>query len=470
MDSHFDPISPREWRQLIEKELKSVAYEDLKWPVGEGVEGHPAYAADDAPEETVFVPAERPAEGWLIKEKLNITNFHETNKKALELLMLGVNAIGFEGTINRSEDLQTLLHEIDLPYISVFFSRQNQPQQFLQNLTEFIRSKNFPSEKIVGGMSFDPVGTLATRGNWINNEIRDRELCNQLLNLSVENNLHQFCPVLVDGSIYHNSGADVVTELACTLAHGNEYLQWMREDGADVRKAAGNLHFRMATGRAYYAHIAKLRAFRPLWANVCAAYDIEPKQAGRVFVTGITSERERSIRDPHTNLIRTTTQAMSAVLGGCDAVRVVPFDEGRSSGASSGIRLARNIQLVLNEEAFLGRVSDPAAGSYLLDRLSMDIMKKAWNLFQEIEAAGGLVEGLKSGIIQEKIRAQAERADQKIASGESVYVGLNKYPLKDDFHSDSDYTENLPLESQQIEPLTLRDASTIFEQMNNSES
>lgn len=470
MDDIFEAIGPEEWRQLIEKELKSLTYEDVKWPVAEGVEGKPDYSAKDAPEPVVFIPADRPAEGWLIKENLSISSFDDSNKAALDLLMKGVNAMGFRGTINRSEDLRTLLHNIDLPAVGLFFSRQNQPLHFLQNLSDYVRSRSFPSEKITGGMSFDPVGMLATRGNWINNEIRDRELCIQLLEVNVENNMHQFHPVFVDGSIYHNSGADVVTELACTLAHGNEYLQWLHLKDQDIRKAAAGLHFKLAAGRAYFAQIAKFRAFRPLWANVCAAYDIEPKQSSRTFVTADTSLRERSLRDPHTNLIRTTTQAMTAVLGGCDAIRVVPFDDGLSAENSAGSRLARNIQLILNEEAHFGIVADPSAGSYLFDRLSAEVMEAAWKLFQEIEERGGLVEGLKSGFIQEKIKSQADRADEKIASGDSVYVGLNKYQDAEEPVHIPDSAEGFALESKQIEPLPLRDVSSVVEHANHSNS
>lgn len=468
MDNTFEPISSEEWKNLIIKELKTKTYDEVTWEIAEGVSGKPDYTSKDLAQQVVFIPEQRSEEGWLIKESLEIINFDETNKTAQNLLMQGVNAIRFHGHINRFEDLQTLFTGIELPHIGVFFSKQHQPLQFLNHFRDYLRTKNYPAEIVRGGMSFDPIGTLATRGNWINNEIRDRELFNQLLNASTEANLHQFHPVLVDGSIYHNSGADVVTELACTLAHGNEYLQWLQSEDQDLKKSAAHLSFKLAAGRKYFATMAKFRAFRPLWANVCAAYEIPSRQAGKVFISGETSRRERSLADRYTNLIRTTTQAMSAIIGGCDALNVVPFDAETQQADGSGVRLARNIQLILHEESFLGTVADPVAGSYALDKVTLEIMNRAWEMFCEIEASGGFTEGLKSGKIQSIIRRQAEKADTQIASGETVYVGLNKYPdpLDEDFTLDE--KKSSVYESQQIEPLPVRTATRAYHSSQNN--
>lgn len=468
MDNHFEPLSPEDWKQLIAKELKATPYEEVTWEIAEGVTGKPDYSSNDLPPPAMYIPEDRTPEGWLIKSSLRVTDFNASNKAAHQLLMQGVNAFRFRGQISRYEDLQTLFEGIELPHIGVFFSKQQQPLQFLQHLRDYLRNNNYPTEIARGGMAFDPIGTLATRGNWINNELRDRELFYHLVNTATESNLYQFHSILVDGSIYHNSGADVVTELACTLAHGNEYLHWLYSGSREPKKSAAQLFFKIAAGRNYFANIAKLRAFRPLWANVCSAYDISPRQSKKVFVSAETSRRERNLSDRYTNLIRTTTQAMSAVVGGCNSLHVIPFDAGWPDSGNMGARLARNIQLILKEESFLGAVADPALGSYAIDRLTSEIMHSAWNKFCEIEDAGGFSECLKSGMIQTMINRQAEASDSKIANGESVFVGLNKYLVSDEkWPLENVKKKSAAFESQQIEPLPLR---TAFQAYQNSQT
>lgn len=471
MDKHFKPISAQEWKQLIQESLRSATYDDLTWEIASGVRGKPDYSEADAPEPIVFIPRKKREEKWLVKASLIIKTFDKANQAALELLMSGVNSVEFIGSINRDDDVQTLLKDIELPYVQVFFGPQNNPGEFLEYFFEHIKARHFAAEKIEGGMSYDPIGTLALRGNWIHNEIRDRENFKHLISACIDHNLRNFRPVLIDASGYHNSGGDVVWELACALSHANEYLQWMRTEDIPVEKGFRHLHFQFASGRKYFGQIAKFRAFRPLWANVCEAHGIDPQDAGEVFVSAETSLRERSPVDPHTNLIRTTTQAMSAVIGGCDALRIFPFDHGLAEESESGNRLARNIQLVLNEEAKISAVEDAAAGAYLFDRLSADIMEQAWSAFKAIESEGGLVAALKSGWIQEKINEQAAIEDDRIRDGKSVYVGLNKYMGQSE---DNTARRNTPastaMESKQIDPLSARPAAESLASSKSTES
>jgi len=459
MDQSFDEITADEWRSLIQKELRSTPYEELLWPVADGVTGQPDYSAANAPEPIAFIPPRNQPETWLIKQNLKISTHDASNKEALNLLNNGVHALGFEGPINRMEDLSVLLKDVGLPYIAAFFRLDNSYGNFLPYFQEYIKSQQYPAEKIRGGMAFDPIGTLLSRGNWIYNEIRDREVFGQILNQSNEFQLRHFYPVMIDATIYHNSGADATTELACALAHGNAYLNWQIENGEDPKTAASQFHFQLASGRKYFAQIAKLRAFRPLWANVCAAYEIEPQTAGSVFVTGETSARERSVRDAHTNLLRTTTQAMAAIIGGCDSVYVTPFDSDVRETNSFSQRMARNLQLLLLEEGGIGAVNDPAGGSYLFDRLSLDMMESAWKKFQEIEERGGLLEVVKSGWLQELISRQAEVGEEQVTNGRSVYIGANKYPNDHEMKVEIPEEETLGLESNQVEPLILRRAT-----------
>lgn len=468
MENNIENTPPDEWRQRIEKELKDTAYESTLWPIAEGVTGKPDYSKKDLPETTTFIPNNWSEEGWFAKEEIPIFTFDSANKQALKVLMQGANALEFTGNINRDTDLKTLLKDIELPHLALFFGPQNQPVAFLEQLIQVAKSRQFALEKVTGGMSFDPIGTLAQRGNWNNNEMRDRETATSLIQFCIENHLQNFNSVLINASTYHNGGADVVWEMALALAHGNEYLQWMQDEGIAVTKGAQHLHFKFSAGRHYFAHIAKFRAFRPLWANVCAAHGVSVEIAAEVFVSAETSRRERSPMDPHTNLIRSTTQSMAAILGGCNALLVLPFDQSNPKKLDFASRLARNIQLILSEESYFGAVSDPASGSYLFDKISTQVMTQAWATFKEIESRGGLIESLKDGWVQEKIDQQATAEDQRIASGESVFVGINKYRNAAEIQTEAPELENV-MESKQVVPIFLRTAMQAIATINTKQ-
>lgn len=470
MNTSFNETSPAEWKALIEKELKGAKYEDLLWKAAENVTGKPDYTKDDLAEPIVFTPLRNNPEPWLIREDISVKTHDQANKEALELLNQGVNALGFVGTINRDDDLAVLLKDVELPYVAVDFDLANGYGSFMSQFIQVIRSQQYPSEKIRGGLAFDPVGELIFRGNWTQNEIRDREVFNQLLEECEDSQLTNFQPILVDASTYHNAGADPVTELAAALAHGNAYLIWAQESGLNLNKVARQIHFKIAFGRKYFSQISKIRAFRPLWANVCAAYDIDPQIAGKVFITGETSLRERSVRDAHTNLLRTTTQCMSAIIGGCDAIRVAPFDEDVREENPFSLRMARNLQLMLFEEGGLGVVNDPAGGSYLFDQLSTQFMKEAWKQFKEIESQGGLIDVVKSGWLQDLISGEAMAEEERIASGDTVYIGVNKYPNPNEMSVEEISKEMNDLESKQVEPLPVRRAPMPVEKTQASQS
>lgn len=468
MDQKFKAINAEQWRALIKEELKGKTYEDLLWPLAEGVTGQPDYSAEHAPPPITFIPDQNKPEPWLMAEKIKFSTPDEGNKFALRSLNQGANTLIFEGPIYRTEELAVLLNNIGIPYIGVFFNVTNAGNSFLLSFHEYLKSQQYPLDKIRGGLTFDPIGTLLRRGNWINNEIRDREFFSQILSQSIEMPIKQFRPVQVNGSIYHNSGADAATELACTLSHGNEYLNWHVENGGDAKQAAANLHFNFAVGRKYYSQIAKLRAFRPLWANVCDAYDVDPQLAAKTLLTAETSLRERSIRDAHTNLLRNTTQAMAAVIGGCDCLSVIPFDVDVKEANGFSQRMSRNLQLILADESGFGYVNDVAKGAYLFDRMSHDVMQSAWSIFQTIEEMGGLVESVKSGWLQNRIAKSAREESAKIELKKSVYIGANKYTNPNELSSEEHTNEPLSAESTIVEPLLVRRAAEAIENIEST--
>lgn len=455
----FELTTPEEWRKLIIKELRGVPYEQLLWTPAPGITVAPDNSKEDWPGEITFYPKNRKDEGWLVREDIVVNQVSESNKEALKLLQSGVSAIGFTGKIHHADDLKSLLDQIELPFIAVYFDTNGNPVPFAQAFTEYLRHKGYDPQTIRGGLAFDPISGLLERGNWNTNEIRDKEQTVQLLEIIAENQLQRFTPVRISANIYEHGGANAVTQLAAALAHANEYISWADEAGIDVRAASKGLYFQFSCGRSYYTEIARLRAFRPLWANVCKAWGIDPQKAAEVVVGCETSRRERTDTDEYTNLLRNTTQAMSAVIGGCDYLRVLPHDLNNQEQNGFSQRVARNIQLILGEESGMNFVSDPAAGSYMLDKLSLQIMNEAWRVFQEIETQGGLLATINSGWLQERIAKEAQQQEEAAAVGKNVFIGVNKYPggseTKKANHQEKK-TGSISLESRQVQPLNLR--------------
>jgi methylmalonyl-CoA mutase len=464
MENHTDfiKITPADWKELLQKELKNIPLDALQWNVAQGISAEPAYL-DYSTEPVVCIPKNKNIEGWKVAEKVSVDSLSIANQEALNLLMNGVNELIFEGRIAHSEDLKTLLHQIELPFISLFFQPNGAVAALPDFFAEYLKSNKNDPESLNGGINFDPIATLLTRGNWVQNEYRDFETCNAMIAACVQSNLKNFKPVCINATVYHLAGADAVEELACALAHANEYLTRLSQIGIEAKDTYRHLHFRFAMGRGFYTQLCKIRAFRPLWANLCKAHGIEPAKTTAVHITCETSLYEQTLADRHNNLLRATTQAMSAILGGCNSLLVHPFDGATGSSSDFSKRIARNIQLVLNEEAFMGQPADAAAGSYLFESLTNQMMEQAWKRFQEIEAEGGLIEGIKNGTIQNQIEAQAKATQQEIFSGKIVFVGVNKYPA-----SEKPLTENVEkeafLESKQVRPLQLIRATRSIEQ------
>lgn len=460
----FKQISSAEWKALIEKELKGTPYDSLRWHPDSNITAQPAYTAEDSVQKTVFLPQNRPAEGWMVAETIKFDSLADGNKQALHLLMNGVNELIFEGKLSHPEDLKTLLKDIEFQYVSVFFNTNGSVSQLPEFLTELLKNQKVDNSQLQGGTFFDPISNLLTRGNWVQNESRDFETCSKLVSDCISHNLSHFSPIAVNATVYHNAGAEPVEELACALAHANEYLNWFQQNGINPQMAHRHLHFKFASGRGYFAQLAKIRAFRPLWANLCAAYGIAPKKAASTYISCETSLREQSLMDPYNNLLRATTQAMSAVLGGCNSLLVHPFDSATGNTSDFSKRIARNIQVILNEESFLGHYNDTASGSYLIDNLSNQMMEQAWKRFQEIETAGGLLNGIFNGDIQKRIAEQANHTKQLINSGKMIYVGVNKYIAKDAVIAQAENMVEHRTESKQVETLKLVRATEELEQ------
>ncbi len=232
----------------------------------------------------------------------------------------------------------------------------------------------------------------------------------------------------IHGRNFHQAGATTAQELAYSLGQASEYLAELSERGIPVEKIADKISFHFAVGSNYFLEIAKFRAARMLWSRLVGEYGLTPEEVPAMYIHAETSRWNQTVYDPYVNLLRSTTEAMSAVLAGVDSLSVLPFDAAYEEPTDFAVRLARNQQILLKEESYFDKVVDPAQGSYYIESITSSLAETAWNLFSEIEGAGGYTAAFYEGTIQDAIVSAAIERDQNIAQRKEILLGTNQYP------------------------------------------
>ncbi|MBO6584577.1 MAG: methylmalonyl-CoA mutase subunit beta [Gracilimonas sp.] len=412
---HFDefpPISTEEWEAVIEKDLKGKDYKDvLRWQSGEGVNPLPFYREENVRDLSLSPETVAAHGSWNVIEPVESSAVSEANKEALHALENGASGLYFcppKNYLQSREDLENLLKDIQIELIALRFGSAISSTDASVWLKEICDERKLNTEELSAGFNFDPMANGALTGNLVSKaEIKNT--------VNTFDESFSFCAI--DSSVFANAGATIIQQLAFSMAAGNEYLGFNS-------KLAGNMHFNFATGPNYFLEIAKFRAFKRMWGQVLGEYGVDITQPS---VHAETNFWNKSQSDAHNNMLRTTTEAMSAAIGGCDTITVHRYDEHFSDDSGFASRIARNIQLILQEEAYLDKVADPGAGSYYIEVLTDSMAQKSWVLFQEIEAKGGFHEALKSGYIQELVAASRKEKIEAYQQKEKVLVGVNKY-------------------------------------------
>ena len=436
----FPPVSTQEWEQRILEDLKGADYEKkLVWAPREGFKVRPYYRQEDLegleyleihPESFPFVRGNtKSGNHWFIRQDIKVRDLREANQKALDILMKGIDSIGFRMDAERKyskEDLDLLLKNIFAEMVEINFECGRNAISLMKNHYEMIQRYNRDFQKIHGSLDFDPLGRLIFRGRFYWDEEKDLDTCRELIGLS--SNLPHFRVVTIHGNHFHNAGATIVEELAFSLLQGAEYLTRLTERGLSASQVAPSLKFTFATGSNYFMEMAKIRAARLLWAHIVKAYGISRDDIAQMNIHAVTSRWNKSIYDPYVNMLRTTTEAMSSIIGGVDSLTLRPFNEFFREPDEFSERIARNQQLLLKEESYFDKVADPASGSYYIEHLTDSIVRETWQLFLEMDEQGGFLEALKNGTIQERIRESSRKRDMDLASRRELLLGVNQYP------------------------------------------
>jgi len=462
----FPPVTTEEWEALILKDLKGADYKrKLVWKTMEGFDVKPYYRAEDLdkleylktfPGDFPFVRSGRKKENnWFIRQDITVNSIEKANKKALDILMKGIDSIGFILDSSKKpavDDIEKLMENIYATMVEINFTCGAQVPEVFDIYLELVKKYNRDLQKINGSVDFNPLAQLALTGNFYDSEEVDFATCKKLIEKSAH--VPHFRVLAVDASIFKNSGSSIVEELAFGLACGNEYLTRLTDAGVSIDSIAPNIKFKFGVGSNYFMEIAKIRAARLLWAKIVNVYSPSNAEITRAFIHSTTSDWNKTMYDPHGNLLRTTTEAMSAIIGGTNSLAVHPFNSVYENTTDFSERIARNQQLLLKEESHFDKIVDPSSGSYYIENLTNSIAEQAWNLFLEVDALGGFIEAFKKGFVQNKINETAQKRDLNIATRREILLGTNQYPNFTEFKlkefdpgvfSAADYSVEKPL-------------------------
>ena len=400
----FESVSAKAWKQKIQLDLKGADYnKTLIWKSPERIDVKPFYHSDDIKDKDSFETS--PISTWKICQDILVSDENLSNALAKNVIEKGAESIRF--IIKTKEtNIAILLEGISVPiYIDLKFLSVDS----VKRLNEYVGDNNLNVY-----LETDIIGNLARIGNWYFNLKEDHLLLEEI----AKNSNHLKSWLSIDVSLYQNSGANSIQQLAYALSHVNEYLNHF---GENISKS---IIFKNTIGSNYFFEIAKIKALRVLWNSLVAEYT---GQQIKCLITTKPSTRNKTLYDYNTNLLRTTTECMSAILGGADTVCNLSYDAIYHKENEFGERIARNQLLILKHESYFDQVFNPTDGAYYIEELTSQIATKSLTLFKDIEANGGFLNQLKGGTIQRKIKESAYKEQKLFEEGKIVLLGTNKY-------------------------------------------
>lgn len=403
----FNKVSSKEWKAQIQFELKGADYNDtLVWESLEGIKVKPFYHHD---EDFNPIAVSTKASAFKILQEIYVFDLQKSINKAIDSLERGAETFHF--TIDtQSIDCIELLKAIPFKKTEIYITLGFLSFEYVRKIENWIIENNASVYVLV-----DPIAQLAKDGNWFTNLNEDFSITSKISRELTSSS------IAVNTEIYQNAGATIVQQIAYTLAHLNEYFN-------RIPQKPQTIIIQVAVGTNYFFEIAKLRALRLVLNTLAAEYhsDIEFK------ILAKPSKRNKTIYDYNVNMLRTTTECMSAILGGADAITNLAYDVLFHKDNEFGDRISRNQLLILKEESYFNSVDNPAEGAYYIENLTHQLAEKGLTLFKDIERNGGFITQLIEGTIQRKISQSAEKEQELFDQGKEILLGTNKYPNPQD--------------------------------------
>jgi methylmalonyl-CoA mutase len=405
----FNPVSSKEWKQKIQFELNGADYnETLIWNSPEDIKVKPFYHKDEF---TKAYPVSTKATEFKICQNIFVYDVEKSIERALDSINRGAESLRF--TIeNDTIDIEKLLAKLPLEKVTLYFNLTFLSIDFVKKIEIIAKEKNATIF-----CNLDPIGQLAKDGNWfITKEKNNFETLNLLSKEETTTSI-----ISINSALYQNAGANMVQQIAYSLAHANEYFN-------KIAILNQPIVFEVAVGTNYFFEIAKLRALRLLFNIIAKEYN--HNLDCHIIVS--PTKRNKTLYDYNVNMLRTTTECMSAILGGANAIANLPYDALYHKDNEFGDRIARNQLLILKHESYFDKVNNPADGSYYIENITNQLAEKSLVLFKDIEANGGFLKQLNDGLIKRKIQESADKEQELFDAGKEILLGTNKYPNKDD--------------------------------------
>lgn len=485
-ETQFAPVSLDQWAKAAAKSAPGGDVAALNWVTPEGITVKPLYTAADTaplphadtlpgfepfirgPQATMY--AVRP---WTIRQYAGFSTAEESNafyRKALAAGGQGVSVafdlathrgydsdhprvtgdVGKAGVaIDSVEDMKVLFDGIPLDKVSVSMTMNGAVLPVLAGYVVAAEEQGVSQDKLSGTIQNDILKEFMVRNTYIYPPEPSMRIIGDIIEYTAQK-MPKFNSISISGYHMQEAGANQALELAFTLADGKEYVKTAMAKGLDVDDFAGRLSFFWAIGMNFYLEIAKMRAARLLWCRIMKGFGAKNPKSLMLRTHCQTSGWSLTEQDPYNNVVRTTIEAMAAVFGGTQSLHTNSFDEAIALPTEFSARIARNTQLIIQEETHITNVVDPWAGSYLMETLTQQMADKAWAIIEEVEAMGGMTKAVDSGWAKLKIEASAAEKQARIDSGKDVIVGVNKYRLAKEDPVDILEVDNVKVREQQI--------------------
>ena len=487
--NEFKNAQLEDWMRAAQKSAPGGNVEALNWKTPDGISVKPLYTAEDTaalpyantlpgfepflrgPQATMY--SVRP---WTIRQYAGFSTAEESNafyRKALAAGGQGVSVafdlathrgydsdhprvtgdVGKAGVaIDSVEDMKILFDQIPLDKVSVSMTMNGAVLPVLAGYVVAAEEQGVSQDKLSGTIQNDILKEFMVRNTYIYPPEPSMKIIGDIIEYTAKN-MPKFNSISISGYHMQEAGANQALEMAFTLADGKEYVKTAIAKGMDVDEFAGRLSFFWAVGMNFYLEIAKMRAARLLWCRIMKGFEAKNPKSLMLRTHSQTSGWSLTEQDPYNNVVRTTIEAMAAVFGGTQSLHTNSFDEAIALPTEFSSRIARNTQLIIQEETHITSVIDPWAGSYMMESLTQEMADKAWAIIEEVEAMGGMTKAVDSGWAKLKIEAAAAEKQARIDSGKDVIVGVNKYKLAKEDPIDILAIDNVKVRDGQIDRL-----------------
>ena len=413
----FNPVTKQEWIEKVNIDLKGDDFnKKLVWKNQSNIDIPPFYTSED--KQDYLKNTGENSQSLINYRHIDCPTEENANKYALKAIEEGINGLLFD--IKESVVVSRLLEDINLNEIAVAFILRGHEIAFAIDFFDFVTAEEIDKEKLRGYIDLDLIANYVTKG------IMNPGHCNKAAVIAeLASVFPNFKAITISGTTFLDSGANQVQEVAYTLNSLVCFIEKYEDRSISLETIFNNLHFQLAIGSEYFIEIGKFRAFKSLLQQIAKKYDIVEFS---YTITGKTSIWSKSVTDAHTNLLRATTEAMSAILGNVDGVLIDAYDKEFNEGSDFSSRIAGNISTILKEESYFGKVANPIDGCYYIEQISSKIANKALELFKEIEAKGGFYEAFESELIQQPIAKIRYEKIKLLSQRRLAMVGVNKYP------------------------------------------